>query len=61
MYIEVFIGFKALLFTFRVVKKEALFDDEKPIAGGRERQPGEKGEVSWDKSVLRGPALTWGV
>lgn len=31
MYIEVFIGFKALFFTFRVVKKKALFDDEKPI------------------------------
>lgn len=36
MYIEVFVGFKALFFTLRVVKKKALFDDEKPIAGGGE-------------------------
>lgn len=36
MYIEVFIGFKALFFTLRVVKKKALFDDEKPIVGGGE-------------------------
>lgn len=44
MDIEVFISFKVLFFTLRVVKKEAFFDDEKPIAGGREEgQEGEKG------------------
>lgn len=44
MYIEVFVGFKALFFTLRVVKKKALFDDEKPIAGGGEGgATGEKG------------------
>lgn len=36
MYIEVFIGFKALFFALRVVKQKALFDDEKPIVGGEE-------------------------
>lgn len=44
MDVEVFIGFKALFFALRVVKKEALFDDEKPIVGGgEEAQTGEKG------------------
>lgn len=44
MDIEVFIGFKALFFALRVVKKEALFDDEKPmVGGGEEGQTGEKG------------------
>lgn len=42
MYIEVFIGFKALFLTFRVVKKKALFDDEKPRAGGEERDNRER-------------------
>lgn len=37
MYIEVFIGFKALFFTLRVVKKKALFDDEKPVESGGKR------------------------
>ena len=62
MYIEVFIGFKALFFTFRVVKKKALFDDEKPIAGSGQRgTTGEKREVPWDnKSIFGGSALTWG-
>lgn len=44
MDIEVFIGFKALFFALRVVKKEALFDDAKPIVGGGEEgQTGGKG------------------
>lgn len=44
MDVEVFIGFKALFFALRVVKKEALFDDEKPIVGGGEEgKTGEKG------------------
>ena len=58
MYIEVFIGFKALFFTLRVVKKKALFDDEKPIAGGGEGGATRRERVRFlgtTRVTLRGP------
>lgn len=53
MYIEVFIAFKVLFLALRVVKKKALFDDEKPRVGGGEEEATRREGVRFLGTVRR--------
>lgn len=61
MNIEVFIGFKALSLTLRVVKQKAFFDDEKPMGRHKKKKKTERScESTAPLGALDSHGSPWG-